>query len=850
MRSGKKINSIDSILQITKDVVQRNNNYNEYILKRNNSLFLKQLPLLTKKSRIQSLILSKPKIKEIEKDIVYQSTKNTVQKDDKKERKILSFRDCLSPLNSIRNIKIRSKKLPPLCPLFNNEGLLKPSFISPKQVFFKNILNSINNDIFPYNFQNSLEIKKSSSKIFENQKFKVPKLRYNKSCDFRLNFNINEHFNEAEYSELKYDETLIYGQQKFYQEIIKKKLIELQTVSNKNLTVHKEKVYEFGLHRKKIYLYLDSLKIRLNEIKDESNYNIEVYEKPSLEYNLPFSLLPLFYYTNVESFLLLLTSLIIWNEETKTFSMSEKDDEIISNVLKNCDDYYIPDPDTSCLCSVIDEKELNEIDYSFIVDANEKKATERNNLSNTFNEHLNLNFLERFNKESDNISVYREKTINNKNKLETKKFDIYPVSMKITQRGISTFEYFWITPSKSFILTIEVPLITLKIPSNNIIVKQYINFELLFFIYYKNFVMWHFYIIHHLMTYKNFRNLIAGICSIPEKRNTFFYITEPKHRKFIFSFHELTSIITRAIQQKPKRNSAFNFEENKDNSQGLRKIKFKEEIYTEQLKTELNCNNDDNNNKENTKKITNIKHFNSTFTQKGLSAVASFINLNKNTCKEYTIHFNVDQLRKFQIVEMFIDKISFFLKFLKINYENESVFFDFESFNTFDEFKWVKEYNQYNFSLGYKPLSDDKNVDNNKKLLEPKTMEEFPGKMEGTKIKIEIKFPLIVMKALDDSGIITAESVNVDHKVENILRNLIIHNSIDLTRQVVNILKENNFCRKVLVLRRKNSKRKKRTKRYEKDKKFFETKLINNNTPRLSFLSLGIPIENENENEN
>ena len=90
------------------------------------------------------------------------------------------------------------------------------------------------------------------------------------------------------------------------------------------MTVHKEKVYEFGLHRKKIYLYFDSLKIRLNEIKDESSYNIEVYEKPSLEYNLPFSLLPLFYYKNVESFLLLLTKLIIWNEETKTFSMAEK----------------------------------------------------------------------------------------------------------------------------------------------------------------------------------------------------------------------------------------------------------------------------------------------------------------------------------------------------------------------------------------------------------------------------------------------------------------------------------------------------------------------------------------------
>ena len=36
MINVRKIKNIDSILQITKDVVQKNNNYNDYILKRNN----------------------------------------------------------------------------------------------------------------------------------------------------------------------------------------------------------------------------------------------------------------------------------------------------------------------------------------------------------------------------------------------------------------------------------------------------------------------------------------------------------------------------------------------------------------------------------------------------------------------------------------------------------------------------------------------------------------------------------------------------------------------------------------------------------------------------------------------
>ena len=41
MINVRKIKNIDSILQITKDVVQKNNNYNDYILRRNNSLFIK-----------------------------------------------------------------------------------------------------------------------------------------------------------------------------------------------------------------------------------------------------------------------------------------------------------------------------------------------------------------------------------------------------------------------------------------------------------------------------------------------------------------------------------------------------------------------------------------------------------------------------------------------------------------------------------------------------------------------------------------------------------------------------------------------------------------------------------------
>ena len=62
------------------------------------------------------------------------------------------------------------------------------------------------------------------------------------------------------------------------------------------------------------------------------------------------------------------------------------------------------------------------------------------------------------------------------------------------------------------------------------------------------------------------------------------------------------------------------------------------------------------------------------------------------------------------------------------------------------------------------------------------------------------------MKVLDNNGFLTTESVNVDYRVERILKNIIIHNSIDLTRQLVIILRDNNFCRKIYVSKRATKK--------------------------------------------
>ena len=126
----------------------------------------------------------------------------------------------------------------------------------------------------------------------------------------------------------------------------------------------------------------------------------------------------------------------------------------------------------------------------------------------------------------------------------------------------------------------------------------------------------------------------------------------------------------------------------------------------------------------------------------------------------------------------------------------------------------------------------------------PKMVEEFEGIKKGTKIRVEIKCPLILMRALNNSGFVSTETVNVDYRVERILSKITIHNSIYLTRQLVNILKDNNFCRKIYVSKRalnkkKGTKKRKQTTRLKK----MPNNQITNNIPRLSFLGVVPDVE-------
>ena len=920
--------NIDSILQVTNEVIHQNNNYRDYIINQNNSLYMRQLPLLMKNERIKALIHKK----------LDESQKNasTIEEEKDKDKEILTLKKSLSPLKNIRNIKIRSKKLPPLCPLYNARGELIPSAIRSSKVLYKKIdyssfLNRVNLGLgFPIRGKPILK------------KMEIKKLKYNKSCDFDLKIKLddleNNYFSKPEYEYLTYDENEIFGKDNIssYEEIIKNKIIELQSTYNKNDTIIKQKTYQYGFDKRKIVLTLDSLKIKIYEIKKEDAPVLErKSDTPYFEYTLPFALLPLFYFKGIDSFLLILTKIITFKENNLKFELEEKSDQIISKILKNCNDFDISNENNAELDNNSNEKEIyiNDTDMnnsgvrSFSKQNSIIKKNNNNNYvlnseikTNQFNNTLispinnpievnnnnstidqnstnnlktvNVNASTNINQNSNQTNEIRKTTsaFYNKNTI-IKTFDIYASKLKRNEsKTISIYEYFWITPIKSFILTIETPLITIFAPSNNNLIKQYIHFELLFYIYKNNFIMWDFYIMKYLSSFKDFRIFFEQLYSIPKKMNNSSFLTLPKVKKILSTNYELTSIITRPLSERKKKtektlrqsgsknnnksdspnilrkyessktknfgNINYNSSSNKNilsikdynESANINKNRYSKQIdnkfshnaLNKGLKNSSNSNsptnksnnenelNASNHNNSNTSGNNTLNTYNSVFIQKGLLFIVSLINEEREIMNEFTIHFNVDQLRKFQIMEIMQDKMSYFLKFMRIDYDTEKISFDFDSFKEFNEINWITEINKYNYNYlsQHKTISEEKFFDENGQDL--RTIKVLKGLRRNIKIKVEMKCPLIIMQDLDDLGFKVTERVNVDYDVEKILSKIRINNSLDLTKQLIDILKDNNFCRKIVTTNR--TFKKKTTKKkisFIKDNKLMTKKQTN-----------------------
>jgi hypothetical protein len=395
-----------------------------------------------------------------------------------------------------------------------------------------------------------------------------------------------EFFPDVNFSNLEYKESEIFGKEKIYENLIKDKIIYFQNEKNENNTIKLEKDLYYGKYKKEIRLTLKSIHISFEDMnlsKKLQNQNLQV--------DIPFALIPLLYYKGIGSFIKILSQII---KAEKNFEDIYFDENAVQGALNNIKDFKII-PKKNC------DKNLNFFDNESKVGNNDKP-----------------------------IILKSPGLTKNKNFL---KFNI--------------FVFYWVTLDKTYSVTVTLPTMTLNILEEKIVMNQFIEYELLFFLYKRNFLNWEFFIIKYLSSYSKFRNIIRKLGQNTTLYNEEFFLKEPKIRYNSFSDEVLIN------------------------------------IYTDQF-----CRNQ-------------VLEFRSFY------ILVNFIDTNYSYEKIYQIHFNFLQYLKLFEISKYSNKILFLIKFLEINNEIHSLNFNFKEYDEFDIKNWMDNIRKFS-SKSLKDIFDEK----------------------------------------------------------------------------------------------------------------------------------------------
>ena len=742
-------NTIDSILQVTKSTVQQNQKFYNYYLKKDNTLYRRQLPLLVHKYKMS--VLSKKKL-ENEKTYIQNVHKSS------------STDNILLPLNAIRHAQIRSKKLPPLCPFYNDKGeLVRSVIISSK------IQNYYMKDVMEDHLFKKIKLIKIGSKPRGES---IPGLN---SVDINFDQFQFDYFYEPEYSSLVYKNSHIFGKKEHYFEIIKNKVNELKTIDINNLDLSYNKQKIFDKNKRKSYLNFDSISVKIFEVQkpidgNENKKEDLKDETQVFEYNLPFVFLPLFYLKGEEKFKIFLSRIIKWDNLNSKFILNENPQKVFIDILKNCIDFNKEEKTEEQQKKIKQEEpKPKPVKQKFSLTLGKKSFKSQlsgfkmGGLNNTISEEQNLAQT----MAGPNPGMYLTTLEERQKKLDIIfQSSIYPNNKENNYINYNIFEFFWITENKSFKVNICTPLASIEMTKNNIKVRKYIDFELLFFLYENNFKNWDFYLIKYLSSYKSFRTLLEQINSINEISDRNFYLTKPRVKSYIFNNIKIINIAT--LKQRDVLKNLLEGlmgipEENEQQKDEINKEENKSETDIEKEEEEDNKKEEDKkdeNKIENKEEDLNNEIINSTFVQKSFISIVRFVNTKTYKAQEYKIYFNFNQHLKFQKMEKYIDKISFLIKYIHIDYFKQKVTMDYKSLDDFDENKWIKEYNLYNMNFM-------KTVENENKIDKNRTYAEYLGMIKNSIIQIEILTPLSLARILGESGSIRTEKAILNNNYQN-----------------------------------------------------------------------------------
>ena len=350
----------------------------------------------------------------------------------------------------------------------------------------KSQINAKRNCLTEIKEKNETEKQSEIKYLFTEENINKKKTKVN-SKDILLSLLLGDEIEN--YCDLIYDESIIFNDIEYYNDLMIGKLNELKKYGVKPTYKENIKIKNFG-QNKNFYqtqnfnifhtisnmensprynftpssvLKLTSFKINFEDVNDKNN---------KFEFILPFELVPLFYYENMKNIQLLLVGLFKYENNKFNLKLEE-----IKNMLKNSKYFDIPN-----LLITKKDKILRRKRNQLIKKHTPKKLIFSN--IDTYNYPISYR---RFSFSINKISSLKPKCI-------------YKEKWNI-------MELFWLTSDdKKFKLTVKIPEIEFQI--ENFTLRKNMNIELMLLLLEDDFGDWEFFVLKYLLSFKVFRNTI------------------------------------------------------------------------------------------------------------------------------------------------------------------------------------------------------------------------------------------------------------------------------------------------------------------------------------------------------
>ena len=320
----------------------------------------------------------------------------------------------------------------------------------------------------------------SSRNVFSNKT--IRNFSNNKLDEDKIFLLRNNIFYDETYNDNKYDESEIFHRQIFYNKYIINYIEQLKTIKTENLTTFVER---------------DFYKENLNKTFFQSSENDEIISsilfksmkisfinqtdknKKPISFDIPFTYLPLFYFNNMRNIKYILLSCFKFSKNFENIFFNEDD---LYNLIKNSEQF-----------ECFHKKKTIKIEETKINDEKYAKINDMKNLKKLI-----------FSNKKIKVKI----TDNNVHKINKK---INPYIAKY-ENQYNVYYYIWVTPKYNFKVELKTPKLEIKI-YNKYFISKYVDFELILFLLKRNFLIWDFYIVHYLFSFKSFRWIIKNILS-------------------------------------------------------------------------------------------------------------------------------------------------------------------------------------------------------------------------------------------------------------------------------------------------------------------------------------------------